>query len=286
MSLKGTKFNDVNKSETYGAEKSKLLPTDIGIVVNDFLMKFFPEIMDYNFTANVEQQFDEVAEGKEDWSEMMAHFYKGFHPLVDKTLHIKEEHKVGERMLGVDPVSGKPVSVKIGRYGPVIQVGSAEDKEKPRFAQLPKDASMDHITLEEALNAIKLPRTLGDFEGKEISVGRGKFGPYIRHDKTFVSVPKEMDPMAVTLEDAIKLIEEKRAAAEKQIIKTFEEKEGLQVLNGRYGPYLSYEKKNYKIPSGKEPSELTLEDCMAIIESQKEKGTKTTHRRKATARKG
>ena len=286
MSLKGTKFNDVNKSETYGAEKSKLLPTDIGIVVNDFLMKFFPEIMDYNFTANVEQQFDEVAEGKEDWSEMMAHFYKGFHPLVDKTLHIKEEHKVGERMLGVDPVSGKPVSVKIGRYGPVIQVGSAEDKEKPRFAQLPKDASMDHITLEEALNAIKLPRTLGDFEGKEISVGRGKFGPYIRHDKTFVSVPKEMDPMAVTLEDAIKLIEEKRAAAEKQIIKAFEEKEGLQVLNGRYGPYLSYEKKNYKIPSGKEPSELTLEDCMAIIESQKEKGTKTTHRRKATARKG
>ncbi len=282
MTLKGNKLNDVNKSEIYGAEKAKLLPTDIGIVVNEFLMKFFPEIMDYNFTANVEQQFDEVAEGKEDWSKMMAHFYKGFHPLVDKTLHIKEEHKVGERILGIDPASGKPVSVKIGRYGPVIQVGSADDEEKPRFAQLPKDVSMDHITLEEALNAIKLPRILGDFEGKEISVGRGKFGPYIHHDKTYVSVPKDMDPMLITLEDAVKLIEEKRSAIEKQIIKTFDEKEGLQVLNGRYGPYLSYEKKNYKIPSGKEPAALTVDECMAIIDSQKDKGTKTTRRRKTT----
>ena len=280
MSLKGSKFSDASKNEVYGAERGKLLPTDVGIIVNDFLMKFFPEIMDYNFTANIEQQFDEVAEGKENWSKMMAHFYKGFHPLVDKTIQTKEEHKVGERILGVEPVSGKPVSVKIGRYGPVIQVGSAEDEEKPRFAQLPKDVSMDHITLEEALNAIKLPRDLGKFEKKEVSVGRGKFGPYIRHDKMFVSIPKQMDPMLITLEEAINLIQEKRESIEKQIVKSFDDKKGLQVLNGRYGPYISFEKKNYKIPSGKEPSELTVEDCMAIIELQKNKETKVSRSKK------
>lgn len=286
LTLKGNKLTETTKTEMTGNEKSKLLPTDTGIVVNDFLMEYFPEIMDYNFTANVEKEFDEVAEGEKEWTTLMDTFYKGFHPLVEKTLHSKTEHKVGERMLGTDPVSGKPVSVKIGRFGPVIQIGSAEDEEKPRFAQLVKGQSLETITLEEALDAFKLPRTLGDWEGKKVTVGVGRFGPYVRYDKLFVSIPKGTDPMEITLEEAVQLIKDKQEAQEKRIIKLFEDNPDIQVLNGRYGPYISYQKKNYKIPENVEPADLNLEACFKIIELQKSKAEvrRTKTPTKATAK--
>lgn len=271
LKLKGGKITEATKTEMTGNEKSKLLPTDTGIVVNDFLMEYFPEIMDFNFTANVEKEFDEVAEGEKEWTGMMDSFYKGFHPLVDKTIHSKTEHKVGERMLGTDPVSGKPVSVKIGRFGPVIQIGTAEDEEKPRFAQLAKGLSMETITLEEALDAFKLPRTLGDYEGHTVTVGVGRFGPYVRYDKLFVSIPKGTDPMAISLNEAIELIKNKIEAQEKRVIKIFDGEPDMQVLNGRYGPYISYQKKNYKIPENVEPSDLSLDACFKVIELQKSK---------------
>ena len=277
LTLKGSKIVETTKSEMTGNEKAKLLPTDVGIVVNDFLMEYFPEIMDYNFTASVEKEFDEVADGEKEWTGMMDTFYQSFHPLVDKTMSIKTEQKVGARILGTDPVSGKPVSVKIGRYGPIIQIGSVEDEEKPRFAQLPKGMALETITLEEALECFKLPRTLGDFEEKDVIVGVGKFGPYVRHNNVFVSIPKGTDPMSVTLEDAIALIQAKRDIVENKVIKTFEAEPGLQVLNGRYGPYISYEKKNYKIPENIDPKDLSLEACFKVIELQKIKGeTKKT----------
>ena len=271
LKLKGNKITEATKTEVTGNEKAKLLPTDVGTVVNDFLMAYFPEIMDYNFTANVEKEFDEVAEGNKEWTGLMENFYKDFHPLVDKTMNIKSEHKVGVRILGTDPVSGKPVSVKIGRYGPVIQIGSAEDEEKPRFAQLAKGFSMETITLEEALDSFKLPRTLGDFEDKVVVVGVGRFGPYIRHNNAFVSIPKGTDPMEVSLEEAIELIQTKREATENKVIKSYAEEPELQVLNGRYGPYIAYQKKNYKIPENVVPKDLDLETCFKIIELQKVK---------------
>ena len=281
MTLKGGKIAESTKTEMTGNEKAKLLPTDVGIVVNDFLMEYFPGIMDYNFTANVEKEFDEVADGEKEWTGMMDAFYQDFHPLVEKTSNTKTEHKVGERILGTDPVSGKPVSVKIGRYGPIIQIGSVEDEEKPRFAQLPKGMALETITLEEALECFKLPRTLGEFEEKTVSVGVGRFGPYVRHNNAFVSIPKGTDPMSVTLEDAIALIQSKREAAENKIIKTFEEEPGLQILNGRYGPYIAFEKKNYKIPENVDPKDLDLQTCFKVIELQKLKGeTKKTRFKK------
>ena len=272
LKLKGNKITESTKSEVTGNEKAKLLPTDVGVVVNDFLMDYFPGIMDYNFTASVEKEFDEVAEGQKEWAGMMDVFYQGFHPLVDKTLNVKTVHKVGERILGTDPVSGKPVSVKIGRYGPIIQIGSAEDEEKPRFAQLAKGYTIETITLEEALDSFKLPRMLGDFEDKPISVGVGRFGPYVRHNNAFVSIPKDTDPMTVSLEDAIDLIMAKREQVENKVIKTFDEEPGLQILSGRYGPYIAYEKKNYKIPENVEPKDLSLDACFKVIELQKAKG--------------
>ena len=272
LKLKAGKITESSKTEMTGNEKAKLLPTDVGIVVNDFLMEYFPGIMDYNFTANVEKELDEVAEGEQEWTGMMDLFYQDFHPLVDKTMNIKTEHKVGERILGTDPVSGKPVSVKIGRFGPIIQIGSAEDEEKPRFAQLAKGFTIETITLEEALDAFKLPRTLGDFEEKTVTVGVGRFGPYVRHNNAFVSIPKDIDPMVISLEEAVDLIKAKREAAENKVIKTFEEEPGLQILNGRYGPYIAYEKKNYKIPENVEPKDLKLEACFKVIELQKVKG--------------
>ena len=281
MTLKEGKIAEATKTEMTGNEKAKLLPTDVGIVVNDFLMDYFPGIMDYNFTASVEKEFDEVADGEKEWTGMMDAFYQDFHPLVEKTSNTKTEHKVGERILGTDPVSGKPVSVKIGRYGPIIQIGSVEDEEKPRFAQLPKGMALETITLEEALECFKLPRTLGDFEEKTVSVGVGRFGPYVRHNNAFVSIPKGTDPMSVTLEDAIALIQSKREAAENKIIKTFEEESGLQILNGRYGPYIAFEKKNYKIPENVDPKDLDLQTCFKVIELQKLKGeTKKTRFKK------
>jgi DNA topoisomerase-1 len=252
-------------------------------VVNDFLMEYFPSIMDYNFTANVEKEFDEVAEGEKEWSLMMGEFYKDFHPLVDKTLHAKTERKVGERVLGTDPASGKPVSVKIGRFGPVIQIGSAEDEEKPRFAQLKKGLSMETITLEEALDSFKLPRQLGELDGKVVTVGVGRFGPYVRHDGTFVSVPKDADPMTLTFEEAVELLQKKRQAEADNFIKGFDDEPDLRVLNGRYGPYISYQKKNYKIPEGIEPNDLTKDACMKVIALQKDKAdTRRTRAAKTT----
>lgn len=270
--LKGIKVTQKIKKEMAGSEKGKLLPTDIGIVVNDFLMENFPEIMDYNFTANVEQKFDDVAEGKTEWTKMMKQFDKSFEPTVEKVMNARSEHKAGERELGTDPASGKPVFVKIGRFGPVVQIGSADDKEKPRFSQLPADKSIETITLEEALELFKLPRTLGKFEGLTVTVGAGRFGPYVLHNKKYVSLPKEEDPMTISLETAIELIIKKREQEKERHIKTFAEDAKLEVLNGRYGPYIAYDGKNYRMPKDKHEhaAELTFEECMDIVNNAPE----------------
>lgn len=271
LKLTAGKIKESTRTEMTGSEKSKLLPTDVGTVVNDFLMEYFPAIMDYNFTANVEKEFDEVAEGEKPWTRLMEQFYQKFHPLVEQTLSVKSEHKVGERVLGIDPSSGKPVSVKIGRFGPMAQIGSAEDEEKPRFAQLNKEHSLETITLEEALELFKFPRALGDIDGKPVTVGKGKFGPYIRYENTYVSIPKTVDPLSVTLEEAEQMLKDKQEAEAKKVIKTFAENPDLQILNGRYGPYIAYQKKNYKIPENVEPADLNLDACFKVIELQKEK---------------
>ncbi|WP_300727521.1 type I DNA topoisomerase [uncultured Bacteroides sp.] len=285
LQLKNGKITESTKTEITGSEKAKLLPTDVGIVVNDFLKEYFPKIMDYNFTASVEKEFDEIAEGEKVWTDVMEHFYDGFHPQVESTMSSKMEHKVGERILGTDPVSGKPVSVKIGRYGPVVQIGATDDEEKPRFAQLKKEYSLETVTLEEALDLFKLPRTLGEYEGHTVTVGTGRFGPYVRYNNAFVSIPKEIDPLAITLEEATALIKEKQEAEAKRVIKVFAEEPDLQILNGRYGPYISYQKKNYKIPDKVEAADLSLEACFKVIELQKEKAetrkTRGTGRKKA-----
>ena len=273
LTLKGSKISAATKSELTGSEKSKLLPTDVGIVVNDFLMEFFPGIMDYNFTAKVEKEFDEVADGEKAWNGLMGDFYKEFHPLVNETMNKKSEHKVGERLLGNDPKSGKPVFVKIGRFGPVIQIGTADDEEKPKFAQITKGCSMESIILEEALEAFKLPRDLGEYDGKIVTVGEGRFGPYIRYDNSFTSIPKDISPMEINLDEAVELINAKKEAEAKKMIKSFDEEPELQILNGRFGPYISYQKKNFKIPSSQKPEALTLEECMTIVNTPKEKST-------------
>ena len=278
LTLKQDQISENTKQTIIGAERNKLIPTDVGIVVNDFLLQFFPEIMDYNFTAEVEKRFDEVAEGKTEWTKLMQDFYQEFSPLVEKTLNVKSEHKVGERELGKDPKSGKPVFVKIGRFGPVVQIGSADDKEKPRFAQMKQGQSMETITLDEALDLFKLPRTLGEFEGTEVSVGAGRFGPYILHDKKYVSIPAGKDPLSITLDEAVTLIQEKRKAEEERHLKTFDEEPELEILNGRYGPYLAYKGKNYRLPKNlaEKARDLSLEECMEVIKEQDEKPAKTT----------
>ena len=266
-SLRGIKITPTRKVELTGNEKGKLLPTDIGIVVNDFLMENFPSIMDYNFTAKVEQQFDQIAAGKEEWTDMMLAFDREFEPTVDKVMNARSEHKAGERKLGDDPKSGHPVFVKIGRYGPVVQIGTADDEEKPRFAQLPSDKSMETITLDEALELFKLPRTVGEYDGKTVTIGAGRFGPYVLHDKKYTSIPKDEDPMTITLERAIELIEEKRKAEEERHLKKFNEDPELEVLNGRYGPYIAYKGKNYRIPRELHATaaELTYDQCIDIV---------------------
>ena len=276
-SLKGLQVSQRTKTEMTGSEKGKLVPTDVGIVVNDFLMKNFPEIMDYNFTAKVEHQFDRIADGKEEWHTMMKDFDKKFEPTVTEVMNARNEHKAGERQLGIDPKSGKPVFVKIGRYGPVVQIGSAEDKKKPRFSQIPKDKSMETLTLSEALDLFKLPRTIGDYEGTPVTIGAGRFGPYILHNKKYVSIPKADNPMTITLDTAVSLIEAKREADKKRHLKSFDEVPGLEVLNGRYGPYISYESKNYRIPKDlhDKAAELTSAQCMDIIKNAPEPRTKT-----------
>ena len=289
LDLKNGKIKEAQKTEVTGNEKNKLFPTDTGIVVNDFLLEYFPQIMDFNFTASVEKEFDEVAEGAVQWTDMMERFYKHFHPLVEQTLATKTAHKVGERMLGNDPKSGKPVSVKIGRFGPIVQIGSNEDDEKPKFARINKEHSIETITLEEALELFKLPRTLGDYEGKTVTVGTGRFGPYVRHDNMFVSIPKTMGPMEVTLEEAIKMVNAKKEAAQKKIIRKFDDEPDLQVLNGRFGPYISYKKENYKIPSDIDPATLNKEGCFKVMELAKTKAevkeVKKVKRAKASSKK-
>ena len=272
--LKGNAITTRKRKEMVGSEKGKLLPTDIGIVVNDFLQKNFPDIMDYNFTAKVENQFDQIAEGKEEWKDMMKKFDHKFEPIVENVVQQRSEHKAGERQLGVDPKTGKPVFVKIGRFGPVVQIGSADDEEKPRFSQLPKDKSIETITLEEALELFKLPRNLGDYDGSKVSVGVGRFGPYVLHDKKYVSLPKDEDPMTITLETAIELIEEKRKQEKERHIKTFDEDPKLELLKGRYGPYLSYDGKNYHIDKKLQEralaGDMEYAECMDMIKNAPE----------------
>ena len=265
--LRGKQIMQKKRKELTGSDKGKLLPTDIGIVVNDFLMSNFPEIMDYNFTAKVEQDFDRIAEGNEKWTKMLSVFDKGFEPTVEKAMSSRNERKAGERQLGIDPKSRKPVFVKIGRFGPVIQIGTAEDKEKPQFAQLPKELSMESVTLDEALELFRLPRTLGEYEGQPVTVGAGRFGPYVLHDKKYASLPKGADPMTLTLDEAIGLIEEKRQQDNQKHMKIFTEDEKLEIVNGRYGPYLSYDGKNYRLPKNlhERAAELTYDECMKII---------------------
>ena len=267
ITLKGKQIGTKHRMELTGSDKGKLMPTDIGIVVNDFLMENFPGIMDYNFTAKVEQDFDKIAEGKQQWGKVMKSFYKDFEPTVEKTLNARSEHKAGERELGVDPKSKKPVFVKIGRFGPVVQIGTAEDKDKPQFAHMPKELSMENITLEQALDLFKLPRMLGEYEGEPVTIGTGRFGPYVLHKKLYTSLPKGVDPMTLGIADAVKLIEEKRKQEAQKHIKDFSEDDKLQILNGRYGPYLSYDGTNYRLPKTmhERAKDLTYEECMKII---------------------
>ncbi|WP_229099383.1 type I DNA topoisomerase, partial [Bacteroides faecis] len=285
LTLKDSQIKDEDHSEITGAEKSKLFPTDTGTVVNDFLTEYFPDILDYNFTASVEKEFDEIAEGEVQWTSIMKTFYDQFHPSVEKTLSIKTEHKVGERILGEEPGTGKTVSVKIGRFGPVVQIGTVDDEEKPRFAQMKKGQSMETITLEEALELFKLPRIIGEYEGKTVSVGIGRFGPYIQHNKVYVSLPKTLDPMKVTLEEAEQLILEKRAKEAERHIKKFDEEPDMEILNGRYGPYIAYKGNNYKIPKDIVPQDLSLKSCLELVRIQDEKGPSTSSKGKRTAKK-
>ena len=271
-SLLGLKITSKNKKEMAGADKGKLIPTDVGIVVNDFLMENFPDIMDYNFTAKVEQEFDKIAAGQVEWNREMKLFYQNFEPEVEKVMNARSEHKAGERELGIDPKSGKPVFVKIGRYGPVVQIGSADDEDKPRFSQLPAGKSMETITLGEALELFKLPRTLGQFENSDVVVGAGRFGPYVLHDKKYTSIPKGEDPLTITLDAAINLIQTKRLQEAQRHLKTFAEDAKMEVMNGRYGPYIAYDGKNYRMPKAlhDKAAELTYEQCMDIVKNAPE----------------
>lgn len=251
------------------------------------MTEYFPDILDYNFTANVEERFDNIAEGKTSWPEVIATFYQWFHPAVEKTEAMRLEHKVGERVLGTDPKTGRIVSVKIGRFGPLVQIGLPTDTEKPLFASLQKGQSINNLTLEEALKLFDLPRKLGTYEDKEIEANIGRFGPYIRHNGKFVSIPKDLTPQTITLEEAINLIEQKRKDDSNRLIKQYDEDADLQVLNGRFGAYIAYKKKNYKIPKGNDAATLSYADCMRIIEEADKNPapSKTGTRKSATKKK-
>ena len=287
VSLTGNDITTELSSENYGSDRGKLVPTDTGIVVNDFLMEKFPAIMDYNFTANVEHDFDLVAEGTKDWTELIRTFYGDLEPQVETVLAERSETRVGERYLGDDPKSGHPVSVKIGRFGPMVQIGSGEGDDKPRFARLAPDQSIATITLEEALELCKLPRELGEFEDQPVKVGAGRFGPYVQHGKKYVSIPKDEDPLTITPERAVELILAKREADAKSHLLSFAEEPELEVLAGRFGPYIKYKGKNYKIPKERAEyaAELTLEECRALIEAGSKTSAKTTTKRRTTKKK-
>lgn len=268
LTLSDNKISDVENQEITGADKNKLVPTDTGIVVTDFLTDSFPRILDYNFTADVEKEFDQIAEGKEGWTDVINNFYILFHPKVEEVVNTQTEHKIGERILGTDPKTGRQVSVKIGRYGPMVQIGTQDDEEKPQFASLQKNQSITTITFEEAMKLFDLPRSIGQFEEREVTASVGRFGPYVKHGSLFVSLPKGYDPYTITIEEAIPLIENKREKDKQKLIKTFEEDTDLQVLNGRFGAYIAYKKKNFKIPKGKVATDLNYEDCMQIVNSE------------------
>ena len=268
ISLKNNKITEKKGKENYGAEKGKLLPTDIGVLVNRFLLQYFENIIDYNFTANVEKEFDQISEGKRAWNKMIKDFYGVFHKQVVSTTENSGKFS-GEKLLGVDPATGKNVYVKVGRFGPVAQIGDTESEEKPRFAGLRKDQSIESVTLEDVLKLFEFPRILGQFEDKEVSVSVGRFGPYIKHNNAFFSLAKTDNPVNIDMERAIEIIEEKRKKDVENTILTFAADPELKVLNGRFGPYIAYKKSNYKIPKGVEPSTLTYEQCLAIVEDPK-----------------
>lgn len=279
-------ITEATHTETYGADKGKLMPTDIGVVVNSFLTMYFPNILDYNFTAGIEQKFDAIADGKMQWNSQMETFYNKFHPKVEEVMDMRLEHKVGERLLGTDPASGEPVSVKIGRFGPLVQIGSNDSDNKPRFASLLKGQSLETITLDEALHLFDFPRTLGTFEDKDVSVGIGRFGPYVRHDNKYVSIPKDEAPAAVTLSRAIELIEAKRTEDANRVLRTFDQEPEMQILRGRFGPYIAYKGSNYKLPRGTTPetaAEMTLEQALEVVNTPAAEPKRTT--RRATTRK-
>ena len=289
ITLKDGKISKGKKSELYGVEKGKLVPTDVGMVVNDFLVKYFPSIMDYNFTAKVENEFDEVAKGNVVWNKEIADFYEDFHPTINDVSSMRLEHKVGERLLGNDPKTGLPIMVKIGRYGPLVQMGTADNEVKPRFASLQRGQSIETLTLDEAVKLFDLPRDLGEFEDATVTIGVGHYGPYVKHNGKFVSIPKEMSPTSITLDEAVGLIKAHREAEAKKVLKAFDENPDIKVMNGRFGPYIVYKKQNVKIPKGKDAESLTLEDCMAIVadESNISKGSasKRAARTRSTAKK-
>ena len=268
ITLKNNKISEKKGKETIGSEKGKLMPTDIGVLVNKFLLQYFESIIDYNFTANVEKEFDQIEEGQREWNAMIRDFYKNFHNQIVSTTENSGKFS-GEKLLGVDPATGKNVYVKVGRFGPVAQIGDTESEEKPRFAGLKKDMSIESVTLEEVLKLFDFPRILGEFEGKEIVVAVGRFGPYIRHDNKFYSLAKTDNPALVEYDRAVEIINEKRQKDLDNIILTFDQDPDMRVLNGRFGPYIAYKKTNYKIPKGTEPSTLTYEQCLSIVEDPK-----------------
>ncbi len=284
LTLKDGAITPSTSKVTLGAERGRLIPTDIGTVVNDFLQENFPEIMDYNFTADVEKEFDDIAEGKAEWTRVISNFYSEFAPMVEKSLKVRGEHRVGEHVLGNDPSTGLPVSVKIGRFGPVAQIGNTESGEKPRFAQLKKNQSIDTITLEEALELFRLPRTLGEHEGHEVTVSAGRYGPYVACNGVFASLPKGADPMTIGFDEALSLLQEKQQAESKRHLKTFDGEPDLEILSGRYGPYITYNGANYRIPKNlhERAAELTVDECMTLIHEQQEKesGEKPAARRR------
>lgn len=284
LTLKDGAVKRAVKSEVYGADKGKLLPTDVGIVVNDFLVDQFPNIVDYNFTARVEEEFDTIAEGKTAWSGAIGDFYQRFHPEVERATHERPAQRVGQRILGVQPSTGLQVSVSIGRYGPMAQLGTAEDAEKPRFASLQKGQSLETITLEEALALFDLPKNIGEYEGEVMTVAVGRFGPYVRHAGKFYSLPKDTDPLSCTAEEAIEIIREKRESEEKSLLKSFAEDADLSIRTGRFGPYLKYKTDNYKLPKDVDPTSMSYDDCMKLIAETPAKTARKGAARKSSPR--
>ena len=284
ITLTGNDLVEETHTTIVGQERGKLLPTDTGIVVNDFLKDNFPEIMDYNFTADIEKEFDDIAEGKAAWEVVVRKFYDEFEPLVEKSVNTHTEHKVGERLLGNDPVSGAPVTVKIGRFGPVVQLGGTATGQKPRFAQLAAGQKLETITLEEALELFKLPRKLGTYEGEPVIIGAGKYGPYISHKGSYVSIPKDTDPMEITFEQAVIMVHHKHVEEAERHLKTFSEDPELEVLNGRYGPYITYKGNNYRLSKAmhERARELTYEECMQIVNEQNDKPAAKPAKRRYT----